>query len=87
MNVGKTSIIEKFNLGTFTLKNNPTIGVDYETKDVRLPGQLVRLQLWDTAGQERYRSLIPSYVRNADSVVIVFDVTKPASFKSVQHWH
>lgn len=35
----------------------------------------VRLQIWDTAGQERFRSLIPSYLRDADVAVIVFDVT------------
>lgn len=29
VNVGKTSIVEKFMLSTFSPKNNPTIGVDY----------------------------------------------------------
>lgn len=34
----------------------------------------MRLQLWDTAGQERYRCLVPSYLRNAHCVVLVFDL-------------
>jgi len=33
------------------------------------------LQLWDTAGQERFRSLTPSYVKNAAAIVFVYDIT------------
>jgi len=35
----------------------------------------LRLQLWDTAGQERFRSLIPSYLKDAMITIIVFDLT------------
>lgn len=40
-----------------------------------------QLQLWDTAGQERFRkSMVQHYYRNVHAVVIVYDVTKPATF-------
>lgn len=29
------------------------------------------MQLWDTAGQLRFRSLIPSYIRDSDCIVVV----------------
>lgn len=35
----------------------------------------LRLQLWDTAGQERFRSLIPSYLKDATVTFVVFDLT------------
>jgi Ras-related protein Rab-6A len=35
----------------------------------------LRLQLWDTAGQERFRSLIPSYLKDAMITFIVFDLS------------
>lgn len=35
--------------------------------------------MWDTAGQERYRSLIPTYLKNAQCVIFVFDVTRSIS--------
>jgi Ras-related protein Rab-6A len=35
-----------------------------------------RLQLWDTAGQERYRSLIPSYLKDAVCAVFVCDLAR-----------
>jgi GTPase SAR1 family protein len=31
--------------------------------------------LWDTAGQERYRSLIPSYLKDAVCAIFVFDLS------------
>lgn len=36
---------------------------------------MVRLQLWDTAGQERFKSLIPSYLKDAHLAIVVFDLT------------
>lgn len=38
-------------------------------------GKMVRLQLWDTAGQERFKSLIPSYLKDAHLAIVVFDLT------------
>lgn len=46
----------------------------------------IRLQLWDTAGQERFRTLIPSYIRDAAVTVIVYDVALRSSFASVDQW-
>ena len=35
---------------------------------------MIRLQLWDTAGQERFKSLIPSYLKDAHMALVVFDL-------------
>ena len=42
--------------------------------------------MWDSAGQERYRSLIPSYVKNANAIFIIFDITERTSFDNVNTW-
>lgn len=42
--------------------------------------------LYDTAGQERFRSLIPSYVRDSSVAVVVYDVTKRATFLNTSKW-
>jgi GTPase SAR1 family protein len=44
-------------------------------KNVHVGHNILRLQLWDTAGQERFRSLIPSYLKDASVAFIVFDIT------------
>ena len=52
----------------------PTIGIDFLGKNVTHNSTTCRLQLWDTAGQERYRSLIPSYLKDAVGAIFVFDI-------------
>ena len=53
--------------------SQPTIGIDFIGKNITHKQVGCRLQLWDTAGQERYRSLIPSYLKDAICAVFVFD--------------
>jgi Ras-related protein Rab-5C len=40
----------------------------------------------DTAGQERFASLAPMYYRNAQSALVVYDITKPSSLAKAKHW-
>lgn len=84
--VGKTCIIERFVYDVFTEKQHPTVGVDFLAKTLHIDDRNIRLQLWDTAGQERFRSLIPSYLRDATCAIIVFDVTKRESFDGIEKW-
>ena len=44
------------------------------------------MQIWDTAGQERFQSLGVAFYRGADCCVLVFDVTMPNTFKSLDSW-
>ncbi len=46
----------------------------------------MKVQLWDTAGTERFRTITPIYYRNVDGVLLVFDLTDRASFRSIQYW-
>jgi small GTP-binding protein len=49
-------------------------------------GQSVKLSLWDTAGSERYRSVVPMYFHRAAYVLVVYDITRRATFESVTGW-
>ena len=64
-----------------------TVGIDFNVKDVSRNGNVYRLQMWDTAGQERYRSLIPTYLKNAHCVVLVYDISNTKSFTNLGDWH
>ena len=46
----------------------------------------VKLQIWDSAGQERYKALIPSYVRGASIIFILYDVSNKNTFTNVITW-
>ncbi len=63
-----------------------TIGIDFLSKTMYLEDRTIRLQLWDTAGQERFRSLIPSYIRDSNVAVVVYDITNANSFHQTSKW-
>ncbi len=42
--------------------------------------------MWDTAGSERFKSLIPTYLKNAHALILTFDITSKASFLSLPNW-
>ena len=86
INVGKTSILTRFRYGTFEKEYSPTLGIDFFTKNLFYEDKTIRLNLWDTAGQERFRALIPSYLKNAHCIIIVYDITNKESFNSLNHW-
>lgn len=89
--VGKTSLISQSIYNTTNPDHQPTIGVDFFTKNMDIPDsnppRTVRMQIWDTAGQERFHAIIPSYIRNSTVVVLVFDITSLSSFNDLVKWH
>ena len=84
--VGKSSLITRFMYDSFDQTYQATIGIDFLSKTMYLDDKTVRLQLWDTAGQERFRSLIPSYIRDSNVAIIVYDITSTSSFHQTTKW-
>ena len=85
-NVGKTSIIKRYCNNQFSPSYISTVGIDFETKYLRLNGKTINLQIWDTAGQERYKVLAKNYFKNSDGFIIVYDITDKKSFNNVVNW-
>ncbi len=85
-NVGKTSIIKRYCKNQFSPSYISTVGIDFETKYLRLNGKIINLQIWDTAGQERYKVLAKNYYKNSDGFIIVYDITDKKSFNNVSNW-
>ena len=44
------------------------------------------IQVWDTAGQERYQSLGIAFYKGAECCLLVYDITNPRSFTSLENW-
>ena len=85
--VGKTSLMMRFVEGRYTGSEKPTVAVDVSTAALDLGSSTVGLALWDTAGQERFAPLSTPYFRQADGVIMVFDVGEHASFERIQtYW-
>ncbi|KAE8689443.1 Ras-related protein RABA1g [Hibiscus syriacus] len=84
--VGKSNLLTRFTKNEFSLESRSTIGVEFATRNVHVNGKVVKAQVWDTAGQERYRAITSAYYRGALGALVVYDVTRNISFKSVQRW-
>ncbi|XP_076453600.1 ras-related protein Rab-37-like isoform X5 [Babylonia areolata] len=85
--VGKTCILVRFKDGTFLSGSFiSTVGIDFRNKVVEVDGTKVKLQIWDTAGQERFRSITRAYYRDANALLLLYDVTNKASFDNIRAW-
>jgi len=83
---GKTNLInvsvgQEFNPGVFT-----TTSCSYIQKIVKNNKKDYKVNLWDTIGQEKYRSLTKIFVKDANIVIFVYDITKRESFDSLKYW-
>ena len=85
-NVGKSSILNRFLNDTFIEEYQATIGLDFQSKNVQIDNQDIHLLLYDTAGQEKFRSLIPMYTRDANIILLVYDISNRDSFTNLSQW-
>ena len=85
--VGKTCFLMRYTDNTFTDIHLSTIGIDYKLKNVTLEnGETIKVQIWDTAGQDRYKSITKSYIKGANGIILIYDVTKRRTFEGIQNW-
>ena len=57
-------------------------------KDVRLQsGESTVVDFWDTAGQEAFNRMHPSYYYRAHCCVLMFDVTRKATYQHLADWY
>ncbi|MHA1144932.1 MAG: Rab family GTPase [Candidatus Helarchaeota archaeon] len=85
--VGKTSIILRFTDNAFRKTYLPTMGVNISEKVIRRNGTNAKLTLWDLAGQTKFQIMRKHFYQGADGKLLVFDLTRPKSFKSMVDWH
>ncbi|KAG0459155.1 hypothetical protein HPP92_022283 [Vanilla planifolia] len=80
--VGKSSLLVSF-ISSHIDGLSPTIGVDFKIKHLIVGGKRLKLTIWDTAGQEKFRTLTSSYFRNAQGIILVYDVTQRETFTNI----
>jgi small GTP-binding protein len=84
--VGKTTLLRRYATGKFQDSRIMTIGVDFETIEVDVKGQPVKLTVWDLAGQQRFAPFRDSFYRGARAIAMVFDVSDRSTFDDLPHW-
>ena len=86
--VGKTSLLKMYQEQKFQESHMATLGLDYVSKTFTPEGtdQELAVKIWDTAGQERFRTLTHAFYKQANGVVVAFDVSNRESFDNVKKW-
>ena len=88
--VGKTSIINRFIGREFETYELSTIGIEHVRQKLEIEYENetknLILRIYDSAGQERYKSISTSYIKGADGIILVFDLSNKESFNSLIDW-
>jgi small GTP-binding protein len=84
--VGKSSLILRWTMDTFSPNLTSTVGVNFKSKKVQCFGEWIQVQVWDTSGQENFHKITTSYYRGAQGIMLVYDVTEKKSFENVAYW-
>ena len=81
--VGKTSLLVRYVDKNYKI-GTPTVGIDVRYKFLEKNKKKIKLNIWDTAGQERFQGLAKNYLRGANGVIFVIDITKEKSFDDLK---
>ena len=84
--VGKTSLLQRYTQGKNPQNTKPTIGADFQKKEVVVNNTIVTTQIWDTAGQEKYESIGYAFYKGSDCCALCFDLTRKETFEHLTKW-
>ena len=84
--VGKTCIIRRYIDNEYISSTISTIGIDCKAKIFTINSIKYKIIYYDTAGQERYASISSKYIKSANGVILVYDITNKKSFSKIQEW-
>ena len=84
--VGKSAITVKFVQGFFIQIYDPTIEDSYR-KQMMIGSKSYVVEILDTSGSEQFTSMRDLYIKNADGIIMVFDITNEASLHDLDKIH
>ena len=86
MQVGKTSIRERYMGEGFPTHYMPTLGADFSIKDIDLETAKIRWMIWDLAGHHTFSVVRERYYYGAVGALVVYDITNKESFDHIPLW-
>ena len=85
--VGKTSLLERYMDEQFIETRPCTIQADSKIKSIKIDNLTsATLTIWDTCGQERFRGMTKLFFKNAQGIILLFDVNNRNSFSNLNMW-
>lgn len=89
VHVGKTTLFCKYVEGEDLIGKEPIVTViDFKRKQIKIDDKDIQLYIWDTAGQEKFRSIVSTYFKGCDGIMLVFDLSDASSFaNATSKWY
>eukprot|EP01084_Bolivina_argentea_P137033 241338_1 len=86
--VGKSALISRYVDNRYEIELQiATIASDLHTKKETLSdGTKVTAHIWDTAGQERFKSIVSSYYRDVDVIMVCYAINSKKSLDNCKMW-
>ena len=68
--------------------HHPCAGIDFILKTITIDCKLLKLLIWETHGIERFGGLYPCLYRQANGILLVYDITNRQSFDNLkEYWY
>ena len=84
--VGKTSLISKYIFNACDSDYHHLSSLNYCEKDFHFKELDIQLEIWDNLTRRRFVHSIPSFIREGQACIIVFDLTNKATFEQCTQW-
>lgn len=84
--VGKSCMLTRYVDDSFTESYAVTIGVDFRIRTIELNKKVIKIQIWDTAGQDRFRSIVTSYYKGSNGIILAYSIDSRESFNQITQW-
>lgn len=85
-NVGKTSLIVRYLDNKFNESPSITETTDIRIKKIEKDDKILYINIWDTVGQEKFRNMTENFIKGADGVILVCDITNKKSYEKLGGW-
>ena len=87
--IGKTSMLNRYVSPDLDISTvyEPTVGADFRVAEVQVNDIRITLQVWDTAGDKKMLPMSKSLYKDADGIILVYDITRRATFRALdEYW-
>lgn len=84
--VGKSSLIKRFVYRRFVEGYLATLGVDMSIKELIVNEQKVAVTFFDIGGQIPFKTIATNFSRDAEGVIIVFDIASSNTIDEAREW-
>mmetsp|Transcript_17786 Transcript_17786/g.24834 ORF Transcript_17786/g.24834 Transcript_17786/m.24834 type:complete len:186 (-) Transcript_17786:442-999(-) len=83
---GKSCLIKRHCEHKFVSKYIPTIGVDFGVRPVKVDDKIAKINFYDLSGNTDYAEIRNEFYKDAQGVLLVFDVTSRSTMIALEDW-